>query len=306
MKDFYSRIIVDTSNIFYRINAIYKVSVKDPKPLLDGYIKWINGLEKNTNDICLLFDPIASKYNKEEIQNNRKRMNADYKANRDNDSEVAILRATCLERLFDYYVLEENRLNGKIRVFHNPEFEADDYAEKLSEKGDVLFCTSDKDYCRFMEKGPLLYKGLALNKRDNIMEVEDYIYRHKYVPTPSTVTLMKALYGDKSDNITGAFKTKEIVVFKEVSDAFKRAIAEHPMVSLDDSSYYLFNGLEHFEEPMALLERTLGKRKKEQLLALLSTNLDLIRTNPDCIPENCMVQSVFVNKSTKPKILMNN
>lgn len=144
----YDKIIIDTSNVFYRVAAFY---VKDASEatcktliknnlLFNYYKSVIDKLAQSTlGEVCLLFDPLLSDGSISE----RQKIKEGYKSNRDKNTPIVKLRINVLEKLYTHFLLKGNKRNS---VYHDCEYVADHFVEKLTETGKCLIISADEDF----------------------------------------------------------------------------------------------------------------------------------------------------------------
>lgn len=279
----YSKIIVDTSNIFYRVAAVYLKDLTqssasrlmDNNTILQLYKAAILGLKNQTmGTVCLLFDPLLSNGKMSE----RLKIKEGYKTTRDKNSPVNLLRIDTLEKLYSTFVVEAQQ---RIDVYHDCQFEADDYAEKLTETDKCLLVTSDMDFSRYLESGrvEMLTQGLSI-KEDGIFTFEDFEKKHNFKPTISSVTFWKAIYGDVSDNIVGSFQDPTTKVIRPASDEMKKILVElgEQNTPLSDAKTEFFAGVGKFTKLKELLKLSNTNRSYEHLLDLTDENFKVIES----------------------------
>lgn len=307
----YSKVIIDTSNIFYRVAALYLKDLTQEK--VNQFIKnnTIFSLYKTTimnfknqtmGTVCLLFDPLLSNGKMSE----RLRIKEGYKTTRDKNSPVNILRIDTLEKLYSAFVVEPQQ---RIDVYHDCQYEADDYAEKLTETDKCLLVTSDMDFSRYLEKDrvEMLTQGLSI-KPDGIFTFDDFLQKHNFKPTISSVTFWKAMYGDVSDNIVGSFKDPSTKVIRPASDEMKRLLVElgEENVPLADAKTDFFAGTGRFAKLKELLKLSNTNRSYDHLLDLTDSNFRVIesmlpRTSDIDINKFKVVLEFKINSTQKKK-----
>lgn len=279
----YDKIIIDTSNIFYRVAAIYLKDltqdsinklIKD-NTILSMYKATVMNFKQQTmGRVCLLFDPLLSNGKMSE----RLRIKEGYKTTRDKNSPVNILRVDTLEKLYSTFLVEPQQ---RIDVYHDCHYEADDFAEKLTETGRCLLVTSDEDFCRYLENGrvEMLKQGLSV-KTDGIFTAEDFEEKYDFKPTIASVVFWKAMYGDVSDNIVGSFKDPITKVIRPASDEMKRLLKvlgeEDIPVAAAKTDFFAGTGI--FTKLKELLKLSNTNRSYEHLLDLTDANFRVIES----------------------------
>lgn len=207
----YKAILVDMFNLTYRKlkkSASYISTSNDVISYIDTELK--PRLDKN-GVLYLIFDPIPksdlgiSKNFK--YQPVRQTINSDYKANRSYNQNVM----DAVKMLKKYYTYR----GEQIKICISSYFEADDYVEeilKLEPTGKVLLITNDGDWARYIND-----RVVMINKDfDNPYTKESYFAEYGTIPTIATVTLRKAIYGDKSDNIRGIKLNRKINFYTDL------------------------------------------------------------------------------------------
>jgi 5'-3' exonuclease len=221
----YNAILIDVFNFIYRI----KRNNKEVVDLADTFVSSINSdikpyLKKDGN-LWLLFDPIPKSdlgINKYFNCNTlRQDILNTYKSNRKHDPIVA---ATAKFLKQYYYYRGEHILSCC-----SEHLEADDYVEPIIKRINqqqkpsphIALVTTDMDWAKYLSSNCII-----INKTfDKPFTAEDYEAKHKFIPTPASVTLYKAFFGDKSDNIAGAANTKPTKQLKNIYDDIEVWIA---------------------------------------------------------------------------------
>lgn len=279
----YDKLIVDTSNIFYRVAALYLKDLKQEtvsnliknNTVFNQYKAFIEKLKgQSVGEICLLFDPMMSNGN----MSARLKIKEGYKSTRDKNSPVSQLRLDTLEKLYSEFIVEKR---PRISVYHDVSLEADDFVEKLTETGKCLMLTSDEDFARYLEEGrvEMLRKGLSI-KDESIYTAKAFETKHGFKPSIASVTFWKALYGDVSDNIVGVFKDPSTKIIKTASDEMIEIIKElgEGKMSLAEAKAEYFSGTGRFERFAGLLRLSNTERSYEKFLDLTDTNFRIIES----------------------------
>ena len=279
----YSKIIVDTSNVFYRVAALH---LKDlTKDNLNTYIKnneiykiYKSFIEKllqsTTGEVCLLFDPLLSNGQMSE----RLRIKNGYKTNRDKKIPSNVLRVDVLQKLYSYYLLEPKK---RLAIYHDDMYEADDFVEKLTEEGKCLLISTDEDFCRYLEEGrvDMLIKGLTITD-ENIFTANQFKEKYGFNPNITSVTFWKTMYGDVSDNIVGAFthlNTKVTVLASEyMKELLVKMGEENPPIA--EMKRKLFEGTGEFSRLKELLLFSNTQVSYEKMLTLMEDNFRVIES----------------------------
>lgn len=279
----YDKVIVDVSNFFYRVAALYIRDLKTDtvaqlvknNTVFNQYKSVIEGLKQQTlGEICLLFDPLLSNGN----ISNRLRIKEGYKTNRDRNSPVAQLKRDTLEKLYSEFVVESP---ARISVYHDVTYEADDYVEKLTETGKCLLITTDGDFARYLEEGrvEMLTQGLTI-KQDSIFTAKDFEAKHGFKPNIASVTFWKALYGDASDNIVGVFHAPATIIIRTACDEMDKILKElgEGSMSLCVAKAQYFAGNGRFSRFAELLRLSNTERSYEKFLDLTDANFRVIES----------------------------
>lgn len=196
----YSAILIDVSNLFYRI-AEKETSSKNAALRIINWVEneAINNLDKD-GTIWLLFDHLS--YDSDNVdrgfQNGiiRNDVKIGYKKGRKHSKIFGA--AIELVRKYFYYS------GPQFKLVYGEKYEADDFVHailiKHPEYKEVAFVTTDEDWTRYMNDHTVLINA-GFNKPWKESDFED---KYKFKPTEATVILYKALFGDSSDNIRGA------------------------------------------------------------------------------------------------------
>lgn len=279
----YDKLILDTSNLFYRVAALYLKELK-PDTLLQliksntvfSHYKSVieNFATQTLGEVCLLFDPMLSNKG----MSTRLKIKEGYKTARDYNSPSGQLRRDTLEKLYSEFI---TNVRSRISVFHDVTYEADDFVEKLTEDGNCLLISSDEDFARYLEAGrvEMLTKGLSV-KQENIFTAEDFETKHGFKPTIASVTFFKVFYGDVSDNIVGVFKDTTTKVIRPACDEMDTIIKElgEGKMSLSEAKNQYFYGLGRFEKFSELLKLSNTARSYEKFLDLTDANFKVIES----------------------------
>lgn len=290
----YDKIIIDTSNIFYRVASFYLKDLDQSKVnqllksniILSTYKSFILNMKQSTlGKVILLFDPLSS----EKKGNSRSQIDENYKENRKNLKVQDILKYEILSRLYKLFVTE----NYGVDIYHDLEYEADDFAEKLTKKGKCLLITSDKDFSRYLEEGriDMLTQGLTI-KDDSIFTANNFKEKYGFIPNISSVTLWKVCYGDTSDNISGAFTSKSTKVLRQASEEMQKILVYEGEQNRDLTivKKELFQGLGVYKQLNYLLSLSNTDCSLKKLFDMIDNNLQLIESK---LPRN---SDIDINK----------
>lgn len=217
----YSKILADVANIFYRLQ---NSSQNGSKTSLQIVKKMINFIEQEIKphlakdgSLYLLFDPLSysdlgESKNFSVPLNNRKKILADYKEGR----TYSPLYLESIELFRKYYIYR-----GKtIKLVYSNEHEADDFVEPLlalfekewkdsNSAHNIALITTDYDWAKYILNTKLRKVHLINTSFDKPMAVDQFESLFQFKPTIAANTVYKALFGDKSDHITGALFIKK-------------------------------------------------------------------------------------------------
>lgn len=279
----YDKVIIDTSNIFYRVADLYLKDLKQDtanqlmrnNTIFTHFKSVIEGFENQTfGEVCLLFDPMISNGS----MSTRLKIKEGYKTTRDKNSPVAQLKRDTLEKLYSEFLVEPR---ARVSVYHDVTLEADDFVEKLTETGNCLMITSDKDFARYLETGrvEMLTSGLSI-KETGIYTADDFEKQEGFRPTIASVTFWKAMYGDVSDNIVGSFKDPSTKVIVTASQEMKEILVDlgNKLMTLEEAKAQFFAGTGRFEKLAGLLRLSNTDRSYEKLLDLTDANFAVIES----------------------------
>lgn len=291
----YTKIIIDTSNIFYRVAAFhlkdlneenYNTLIKN-NTVVNYYKTIVNKFAQSTlGEVCLLFDPLESNGQ----MSTRLQIKENYKSNRDKKNPISKLKQDVLEKLYSYFLIESSK---KISIYHDFCYEADDFVEKLTMTGKCLMVTSDEDFCRYLENGrvDMLYKGLTLSD-ENIFTASDFEKKYGFIPNVPSVTFWKVMYGDKSDNVIGAFQNENTKILDLADNYMKQLLVDmgQKNPSIERMKRELFSGTGDFAKLKELLLYSNTTTSYEKLLNLMDSNFKVIESY---IPRN---SDIDINK----------
>jgi 5'-3' exonuclease len=199
----YSHIILDLSNLFYRLKGNIRNSLDITKRLI-SYTE--NDVKKHLDKdgvIWVLFDPLSYSDLGEEkaflYSTKRKEILPDYKANR----KYSDLFLSTIELYRKYYL----HRGDKIKLVYSDEFEADDFIEPLLDKltGKIALVTTDHDFSRYISPDI----DMITKDWEKPFTIEEFEKLYKFKPTKESVILYLSLFGDKSDNIGGVIFIKK-------------------------------------------------------------------------------------------------
>lgn len=302
------KIIVDTSSFYYRLHA----SADTAPAMFDLAYKtftedWLSKAKK----ICLCFDPLPTNVNEvlsddepsKDHKTYRQTINEEYKLNR--KEQIKVAKSNKQKKTFSLNTFQEKqsstklqdlqlktntllllykefiqaKYDGKIEVYHSQKYEADDYCDQLTKDClRTILVTNDMDWSRYLSRDcSICNKGLSIES--NLYTAEDFAKDKGYKPNVTTVTLMKAFFGDKSDNITGSFMLPKIKVYRSVANKVKEAILsyqEHD--NLYQARLDILGQKNAFEEPLKSLAETLTDKGYSTIISTTLNNVDIIDT----------------------------
>jgi 5'-3' exonuclease len=188
----YNNIIIDANEFYKRAFAIscktnvqQEICINNTIQLTFSMILKVknNYLSENGNIYVLADNPTSKKII-------RKKLDPDYKVNRLRESDGYY-------RGIDFLLLICNYYSEQFHTCRVQKLEADDLVPLIIErvKGNTLLCSSDLDWARCISDTVDWYNHV------DIITKESFLKKYKFIPNEKTVTLMKSLTGDKSDNI---------------------------------------------------------------------------------------------------------
>lgn len=277
-------VLIDVFNLAYR-----KSSSNNCVQIANDVIDFINVDVKKRLDpdgaVYLLFDPLpksdlglskAFKYS----PRIRKEIVGSYKKNRTYNPQVG----EAISLLKKYYTFR----GDKYRIVISDYLEADDYVEQLIDvlDGDIALISTDSDWCRYISnRVVMISRGF-----DDPYTRDEYTKEFGIVPTIATVTLKKAIYGDKSDNIESIFARKKFnsSSLEDISDIMLVYIADKDMTFKEVEAHLknaefnkLFkikdrNPLEEFEYELLAVDTSIASP-----FATLLDNIRVIKSRCD-------------------------
>lgn len=280
----YDLILLDMFNLFYRRSS--HIEEKSTVSIANNMINYIetdcrSHLTSN-GKIFLLFDPIPkndlgmdSAFKNSTV---RKNLLAKYKKDRKHDA----LLLSVIDVVRQYFA---HRGPGIIEV-ENCKYEADDFVESIVKRHQdkkIAAVTTDEDWARFLSKNfEMINEGW-----DKPFTREDFKSKYDFYPTIASVTFWKALFGDPSDNITGAVifkRRKSMEVLKLSAFKFIKFISEqgYTLEEVEDRMKgYTFSALHKMtdknpEEQFFYDVHTIGFKLLVQ--EGIETNLKLVKT----------------------------
>ena len=235
----YSNILVDVFNLYYRVRggALKNDAITVANHVIDFIENDISKYQDKSKSMYLLFDPIPKKdlgiSSSFKYQTTRQKINKDYKANRYKNSQADLEVIELVRKYFSH------RGEKYIEVISDM-YEADDFVESLvkelttiNKRAMIALYTTDEDWCRYLSDKVEMINGTFSEPftRDKFYE------KYQFYPTICSVVFFKALYGDPSDNITGALmqkKLKKYPLAKQLGFEFIKEISNKPDEKVDD------------------------------------------------------------------------
>lgn len=220
----YDVILVDVFNLYYR-NKGDKNIVLQPWEQAANCVRFINDQVKSyLSDgglLYLLYDPIIKSdlglSKKFSYTTYRQSVDPGYKANRHHTADVQ----EAVRLIYNYYNYRGDHI---FNVIDNG-LEADDYVAQLVEKyvgKNIAMYTTDMDWARYLSPTTCIIDTYF----DKPFTDRDYQDKYGYYPVESAIIVDKALFGDNSDNITGALKLKKtkFITLNDVDETGKTII----------------------------------------------------------------------------------
>lgn len=207
----YNNILIDTANLFYRVQK------NDVLSSIKEMIKAVD--EANSHlikggKIYLLFDPVSMKDFDESKSfsfspSTRKVILEDYKANR----TYSKLYKETIELFRKYYLYR----GESFAEVYSSIYEADDYVKPLlkefneSNEGKIAVAleSTDQDWARYVQDTDEMQIEMINGPWDKPYTKNEFFETFHFMPTEAANTVYKAIYGDKSDNITGCLNIKK-------------------------------------------------------------------------------------------------
>ena len=203
----YGAILIDALNLLYRLreqqNEATLVSSKYVyRDLVVRYISYIDALQDlhlhKDGTIYFLFDHSPSQHDQGRSYRNigRKAIDSRYKENRQRDSKEFY---NTFDLIKYYYLTNKPRFVS----LQAQGYEADDLVKPLLRyiiptSSRVLLLTNDYDWTRYLSERVDWLPKLAQEPAS----VQDFIDTKGYLPTEHSVLIYKAVFGDRSDNIS--------------------------------------------------------------------------------------------------------
>lgn len=200
----YNKIIIDSANLFYR----KKKEGMNSTEICKKMVKFIENDCKQhiqpDGEIYILMDPLSRSIEDKVFvygPNKRKEIDSEYKKGREKAKEY-YNAISLFKKYFTYR-------GDSIKLVYGANYEADDFVEPIInsfEPGQkVALYTTDLDFARYITDDVHL-----INKDfEKPYTKEEFEEIYKFKPTIASVTFYKALFGDTSDNITGAINLKK-------------------------------------------------------------------------------------------------
>jgi hypothetical protein len=238
----YDRILVDTANIFYRLQNGQGTSLIITRKMINFIEQEIKPHLTKDGILYLLFDPISlsdlgESKNFTVPLNNRKKILADYKEGR----IYSPLYLESIELFRKYYIYR----GEKIKLLYSDEFESDDYVEPLLESfnkdwaldscsRNVALCTTDYDFAKYILESNKRKVHMINSSFDKPVTVDQFEGLFQFKPSIAANTVFKALFGDRSDHIVGALFIKKAKFNTNI-----KTTARDYIKSISDNNYTL-------------------------------------------------------------------
>lgn len=309
----YSIIIVDTFNLYF---SRTKGGGSDIHRNASNVITYIETDIKRNLDpngkLILLFDPIP----KVDLQERyfktyaaRAELNPTYKANRKKnpkDIEAISLIYQYFNSREGFYIAKDNLL------------EADDFVERIVEKfpdKKISLCTTDMDWARFLKDDRIVM--IQSFDWNNPFTEKSFFEKYNYKPTIASVTLHKALFGDNSDNITGALcepksttktdtKRKKIKFFtpdlKAIAKQWVSEIAEsQESLSTVVKRIKAYNWTNLVTEPITNEKKVISAMEVAETQKMVVSPISTFMNNLQLIQTRCKNLDLYIHKTTESK-----
>lgn len=289
-------VLIDVFNLAYR-----KSSSNNCVQIANDVIDFINIDVKKRLDpdgaVYLLFDPLpksdlglskAFKYS----PRIRKEIVGSYKKNRTYNPQVG----EAISLLKKFYTFR----GDKYKTVISDDLEADDYVEQLIDMldGNIALISTDSDWCRYISN-----RVVMINRGfDDPYTKDEYTKEFGIVPTIATVTLKKAIYGDKSDNIESILAGKKFnsSALEDISDIMLVYIANEDMPfkevekHLKEAEFTRLykikdrNPLEEFEYELLAVDTSIASPYSMLLdnIRVIKSRCDNVSKYITCAPEN--------------------
>lgn len=249
----YNVIMVDTSNLFYRLKKNLKNSIDIIKKMINYVDSEIVAHLHKDGEIYFLFDPISYSDLGETKNfyvplNNRKELLSDYKANR----TYSPLFLETIDLFRKYYLYR----GDKIKLLFSQEYEADDYVETLIEKykdSKIALITQDHDFSRYItDTIHMINEGF-----DKPFTKEEFKKLYQFRPTNATVVMFKSFFGDSSDHIQGIIYTKKARFSEDI-----KILCRNYLQYIDTNNYSLDDVVNEFKQ--ATFNKINNKKDKNE------------------------------------------
>jgi 5'-3' exonuclease len=292
----YNAVLIDLSNLFYRLKGHSKNSLDITKKLINYVEEEVKGHLTTDGVIYILFDPLSYSdlgENKAFAHSTiRKKILPDYKANR----KYSDLFLETIELFRKYYFYR----GDSIKLVYSDEFEADDFLDPIltellekvkfsSANYAIALISTDHDWSAYIcnSGGRIIH---LINKGFNApFTVEEFEKIYQFKPNKTSIILYLTLFGDSSDNITGTIFVKKAKFLhpdgiKQLSLNFINFVNENNL-QLDDV-IKIFKTAKYFEiqnkkEKSVLEELYLQLKINDLKLPIMQTffnNISIIRS----------------------------
>ena len=209
-----SLLLVDGNSIINR--AYYATAGRAPMTAPDGtptgavngFFNSVTGIVKEyaPDHVCVLFDRREPTF--------RHKMSADYKATRHGMPDDLAAQMPVVKEILDLIGIARMELTG---------YEADDLIGTLSRQGEqsgmtvYIYSGDHDDFQLISDKVSVIMPQSGKDKPSRVL-YDRQLFEDTYGVSPEVFVQVKALMGDKSDNITGIDKVGEKTAFRLIAE----------------------------------------------------------------------------------------
>lgn len=297
----YDYIVVDTANLFYRLQKDSDDTLSITKKLIGHIEEEAKAHLREGGIIYLTFDPISkSTLNEEKSFHvstySKKNIDQRYKSGR----TYSPIYKQSIENLMKYYAYR----GDLIKEVYGP-YEADDYVEPLlallPKDATVALTTTDLDWSRSInDKVSMINTGY-----DTPFTKQEFIDKFQFSPTSAANTLYKALFGDKSDDIQGCIFLRKVKFLTNIRQSCLKMIqyVSDSGMSIDDfiKKWNSFDFKEIIKKPTddpiecIFTEFTIATQR-DDVIGKMFRNIALVRSPLERKPITQYVHSNGVNE----------
>lgn len=211
-KKTYDNVLIDVYNLCYRYG--WRLNKRTPKDIACAFFKAYETYKKkfgqqNTH-YYFLFDNATTLWM-------RKKLNPNYKANRDAPNKPFFRAFDIIETIAHFY-------DNDVTIYRYKGLEADDYVpniiSRLPEGSSSIMISTDKDWSRCISNSNKVVEQY-LDSTRGIIDFETYEKMFGYKPTYSNVCFDKAIFGDDSDCIEPVIPELPKAMFKTIISNFR-------------------------------------------------------------------------------------